>query len=51
MEKSDFLENVGNKLSYFEAVKNDLKEYTILGKGNFSYVEKMKSKKNNRLCY
>ena len=40
--------NIGNKLEDFEEIKNpktNLK-YTILGKGNFGYAEKMKSKKN-----
>ena len=41
--------NIGTKLSDFEEVENpkNFKEYTILGKGNFGYAEKMKSKINN----
>ena len=41
--------NIGNKLSDFEEVKNPIKHtnYTLLGKGNFGYAEKMKSKINN----
>lgn len=44
-----YLVNIGNKLSDFEEVPNQKKNlpYTILGKGNFGYAEKMKSKKNN----
>ena len=41
------LKNIGTKLSDFETIKNDEKDYTILGTGNFSYCEKMKSKINN----
>ena len=43
------LENIGNKLSDFEEVPDLIrnKKYTILGKGNFGYTEKMKSKINN----
>ena len=43
------LKNLGNKLSDYEEVPDQKKNknYTILGKGNFAYVEKMKSKKNN----
>ena len=43
------LEKIGKKLSDFEEVPDNNRhlEFTILGKGNFGYVEKMKSKKNN----
>ena len=51
------LESIGNKLSDFEEVKkpngknptfeDPFDKYTILGKGNFGYAEKMKSKKDN----
>ena len=43
------LDNIGNKLSDFEEVEDLEKNcaYTILGRGNFGYAEKMKSKKNN----
>ena len=43
------LEHIGNKLSDFEEIPNDGKNYTLLGKGNFGYVEKVKSKKNNSI--
>ena len=41
--------NIGTKLSDFEEIENSAKnlKYTILGRGNFGYAEKMKSKKNN----
>ena len=44
------LENIGIKLSDFEEVPNlkRNKKYTILGRGNFGYTEKMKSKINNK---
>ncbi len=43
------LEKIGTKLSDFEEVPNPKKNlsYFILGKGNFGYAEKMKSKINN----
>ena len=41
------LEDIGNKLSDFEEFPNPDKKYTLLGKGNFGYTEKMKSKLNN----
>ncbi len=42
--------NIGTKLSDFEEVENHKKgtRYTILGKGNFGYAEKMRSKKDNK---
>ena len=42
--------NIGTKLSDFEEVENHQKgtRYTILGKGNFGYAEKMRSKKDNK---
>ena len=41
--------NIGTKLSDFEEIENPAKnlKYTVLGRGNFGYAEKMKSKKNN----
>ena len=41
--------DIGNKLSDFEEIENPTKnlKYTILGRGNFGYAEKMKCKKNN----
>ena len=41
------LQNIGYNLSDFQEIKDSEKRYTILGKGNFAYVEKMKSNKNN----
>ena len=43
------LKDIGIKLSDFEEIKTENEKYTILGKGNFGYVEKMKSKKNNQI--
>ena len=43
------LKDIGTKLSDFEEIKAENEKYTILGKGNFGYVEKMKSKKNNKI--
>ena len=40
------LRYIGNKLSDFEEIPDNTKKYTILGRGNFGYVEKMKSKIN-----
>ena len=52
MSKEIFIKSlakIGTKLSDFEEVPNEKKhlKYFILGKGNFGYAEKMKSKKNN----
>ena len=41
------LEDIGTKLSDFEEIQSINKSYTLLGKGNFGYAEKMKSKLNN----
>ena len=41
--------NIGTKLSDFEEIKNSEKNYTLLGKGNFGYAEKMRSKINNSI--
>lgn len=54
MEKSIFikgLEKIGTKLTDFEEIPNVKKnlQFTILGRGNFGYAEKMKSKKNNTI--
>ena len=43
------LKNIGTKLSDFEEFPKDGKNYFLLGKGNFGYAEKMKSKKNNSI--
>ena len=47
-----YLENIGIKLSDFEEIPDKKRNlpFTILGKGNFGYAEKMKSKKNSK-CY
>ena len=39
-----YLENIGTKLSDFEEISSETKKYFILGRGNFGYTEKMKSK-------
>ena len=41
------LDQIGTTLSEFEEVKKDDIVFFILGKGNFGYAEKMKSKKNS----
>ena len=41
------LDQIGTSLSEFEEVKKDDIVFFILGKGNFGYAEKMKSKKNS----
>ena len=43
------LKDIGIKLLDFEEIKNGTKKYTLLETGNFGYVEKMKSKKNNKI--
>ena len=43
------LQEIGTKLSDFEEMPGKEKKYTLLGKGNFGYTEKMKSKKNNSI--
>ena len=42
------LEGIGTKQEDFESVPSNNKPYTILGRGNFGYAEKMKSKLNNK---
>ena len=49
IENLEKLEEIGMNLEDFEEIPKDEKPYTILGKGNFGYVEKMKSKKNNKI--
>jgi len=44
----EFLKDIGTKLSDFEEVPNDNEKFTLLGKGNFGYAEKMKSKIDNK---
>ena len=46
MEKR--LKDIGNKLSDFEEIPKDGKNYFLLGNGNFGYAEKMKSKKDKK---
>jgi serine/threonine protein kinase len=46
-EELNQLEIIGNKLSDFKEIPRSGKKYTLLGKGNFGYAEKMQSKKNN----
>ena len=43
------IKNIGIKLSDFEEIKDGTKKYTLIGTGNFGYVEKMKSKKDNKI--
>ena len=43
------LESIGTHLSDFEEIENNQSKYTILGIGNFGYVEKMKSTKDNKI--
>ena len=45
---TDLLKDIGEKLSDFEEVPHEDKSYFFLGKGNFGYTEKMKSKKNGK---
>ena len=42
------LQNIGTKLSDFEEVPHGNKSYFLLGKGNFGYAEKMKSKMDGK---
>jgi serine/threonine protein kinase len=46
-DPNEILDNIGTSLSDFEEVKIGDNEFYILGKGNFGYAEKMKSKKNS----
>ena len=48
-ENTTNLVGIGVKPEDFESIKSGEKEYTILGKGNFGYAEKMKSKLNNKI--
>jgi serine/threonine protein kinase len=47
-DEIELLKDIGTKLSDFEEVPNDYEKFTLLGKGNFGYAEKMKSKKDNK---
>ena len=47
-EEIKFLKGIGTKLSDFEEVPKNNEKFTLLGKGNFGYAEKMKSKKDNK---
>ena len=44
-----YLIDIGTSLSDFEEVKLGDIAFSISGKGNFSYVEKMTSKKNSKV--
>ena len=43
------LVNIGIKKEDFESIPSNGKSYTLLGKGNFGFAEKVKSKLNNKL--
>ena len=49
--KLNQLESIGNKLADFEEIPNPKngEPFSILGKGNYGYVEKMKSKIDNKI--
>ena len=49
--KLNQLESIGNKLADFEEIPNSKngEPFSILGKGNYGYVEKMKSKIDNKI--
>ena len=61
MEKSDtnnkasiydplnILGNIGTKLLDFDEIPKKDKQFWLLGKGNFGYAEKMKSKIDNKI--
>ncbi len=54
MKKSCFininnLKYTGNKLVDFEEIPDNIKRYTLLGKGNFGYAEKMRSKIDHKI--
>ena len=44
----EYLQNIGTQLSDFEEVPHGDKSYFFLGKGNYGYAEKMKSKKDGK---
>ena len=48
-ENTAKLTEIGVKQEDYESLKSANKDYTILGKGEFGYVEKMKSKLNNKI--
>ena len=43
------LKDIGTKPEDFEPIPSDGKYYTVLGKGNFGFAEKVKSKLNNKI--
>jgi len=45
----NYLQNIGTTLSDFKEIEKEGKPYFILGKGNFSYTEKMISNKDNNM--
>ena len=48
-ENTTYLNGIGKKPEDFESIEYKNKKYTILGKGNFGYTEKMRSKINNKI--
>ena len=44
-----FLGGIGTKQEDFESINSEDKDYTLLGKSDFGYFEKMKSKLNNKI--
>ena len=48
MNFTENLQEIGTKLSDFEEVPSKDQSFFILGKGNFGYAEKMKSKKDGK---
>ena len=43
------LANIGTKIDDFEPIPSNGKSYCVLGKGNFGFAEKVKSKLNNKI--
>ena len=43
------LANIGTKIDDFEPIPSNGKNYCVLGKGNFGFAEKVKSKLNNKI--
>ena len=49
MTFTKYLQNIGTRLSDFEEIPSEGKNFFLLGKGNFGYAEKMKSKKDAKI--
>ena len=49
MTFTKYLQNIGTRLSDFEEMPSEGKNFCLLGKGNFGYAEKMKSKKDAKI--